>query len=56
MLVGLGDGDNIHETGGVGRVGADLAVDGHKTLREEEGEDGLSDKRNYVLTLPYGVV
>lgn len=37
VLAGLLDGDNIHEAGGVGRVGADLAID----LDEALHQDGL---------------
>lgn len=35
VLASLLDGDHVHEAGGVGRVGADLAVDLDVTLHED---------------------
>lgn len=35
VLAGLLDGDDVHETSGEGRVGADLAVDLDETLHED---------------------
>lgn len=35
VLAGLFDGDDVHETSGEGRVGADLAVDLDETLHED---------------------
>ena len=35
VLAGLLDADDVHETSGVGRVGADLAVDLDQTLHED---------------------
>lgn len=35
VLAGLVDGDDIHEAGGVGHVGADLAVDLDEALHED---------------------
>ena len=35
VLAGLLDGDNIHETGGEGRVGADLAIDLDQALHDD---------------------
>lgn len=35
VLASLLDGDDVHETGGVGRVGADLVVDLDETLHQD---------------------
>lgn len=35
VLAGLLDGDNVHETGGVGLLGADFVVDLDETLHED---------------------
>jgi len=36
VLLGLGDGDDIHETGGIVHVGADFAVDSDMTTHDDD--------------------
>jgi len=43
VLAGLVDGDDIHEAGGVGGIGADLAIDLDEALHHDHGDLLASD-------------